>query len=502
MQISAGQVGIEPVPIAFDEACGPADTTRHTEFAVSKVSGMSTHSCFVVVVAVVAVLFARDCDVAAEGVADRPNIVFIMADDLGYGDLGCYGQTEISTPRIDQLAREGTRFTDCYAGSTVCAPSRCALMTGLHTGHCTVRGNKLIPLEADAVTVAELLKSAGYATGMFGKWGLGEPDTSGLPTRQGFDVWFGYLNQRNAHNYFPPYLWRNEQKVEFEENLDEQRGAYSPDVCMDAAMNFLGEHRADPFFLYVPMTLPHANNELGRETGNGMEIPSDAPYSDRDWPQQQKNHAAMITLVDTYVGRIVDRIDQLGLTEKTLIFFTSDNGPHREGGADPEFFKSSGPLRGIKRDLYEGGIRVPMIVRMPGVVAADRTDATPWAFWDFLPTVAEVVNAEPPAPIDGISMWPTIAGNDAAGREQEDRDFLYWEFHERGFKTAVRSGRWKAVRLQWNAPVELYDLESDVGETTDVAADHPDIAARLTSYLDTARTESEYFPVRKRSGGG
>ena len=432
--------------------------------ACSKRMGISMHRYLVFVATFLQLAIASKSLFAFERsrAYDRPNIVFIMADDLGYGDLGCYGQTKIATPRIDRLAREGTRFTDCYAGSTVCAPSRCALMTGLHTGHCTVRGNKLIPLEAEAVTVAELLKSAGYVTGMFGKWGLGEPDTTGLPTRQGFDSWFGYLNQRHAHNYYPTYLWRNEEQVALENNLEDARGAYSPELCMQAALEFLNQHRKHPFFLYVPMTLPHANNELGRETGNGMEIPSDTPYGDRDWPQPQKNHAAMITLVDAYVGQIVDRIDALGLKEKTLVFFTSDNGPHREGGADPKFFGSSGPLRGIKRDLYEGGIRVPMIVRMPGVVAAGRDDGTPWAFWDFLPTVADIVGAEAPADIDGISLWPTIAGTAISGSAQNQRDYLYWEFHERGFKTAVRSGRWKAVRTAWNAPVELYDLVTDL----------------------------------------
>ncbi|HEX30232.1 TPA: N-acetylgalactosamine-6-sulfatase, partial [Candidatus Poribacteria bacterium] len=289
----------------------------------------------------------------------KPNIIFILADDLGYGDLGCYGQRLIETPNIDALAAEGIRFTQCYAGSTVCAPSRCALMTGFHTGHARVRGNKLIPLRPRDVTVAEILKGAGYTTAIIGKWGLGEPGTTGVPNLKGFDEWFGYLNQRRAHNYYPEYLWRNTEKYWIKGNMNGKKGVYSHDLFTEEALKFIRRNRGNPFFLYLAYTIPHANNELGRKTGNGMEVPSDEPYSDRSWPQVEKNFAAMVTRMDRDVGRIVSLLKELGIDGETVIFFSSDNGPHREGGHDPKFFKSSGPLRGIKRDLYEGGIRVP-----------------------------------------------------------------------------------------------------------------------------------------------
>lgn len=436
---------------------------------------------------------------------DQPNIVFIMADDLGYGDLGCYGQRQVQTPRIDRLAAEGRRFLSCYAGSTVCAPSRCALMTGLHTGHCRVRGNALIPLEDEDVTVAEVLHQAGYATAIVGKWGLGEPDTSGLPNRQGFDYWFGYLNQRHAHNYYPAYLWRNEQRVEIPANADDGRGTYSHDLFAEEAVRFLQTHHktkaGQPFFVYLSLTLPHANNELGGQTGNGMEVPSDEPYSDRDWPQQQKNHAAMITRLDSAVGQLLDELNDLGIADKTIVFFTSDNGPHREGGADPKFFHSGGPLRGIKRDLYEGGIRVPMIVRWPDVVPADSTSDAPWAFWDVLPTLAELAGASPPASLDGVSVVTELVDGERATGETATHPPLYWEFHERQFCQAARFDRWKVVRSRPGADLELYDLSQDLGETDDVAAAHPEVVARAEAFFAKARTESPHWPVKPRKQG-
>lgn len=436
---------------------------------------------------------------ADEQAALRPNIIFIMADDLGYGDLGCYGQQQIQTPAIDRLAAEGRRFLDCYAGSTVCAPSRSVLMTGLHTGHTRVRGNSpRVPLEPDDVTVAEVLKQAGYATGIIGKWGLGEPDTTGIPTRQGFDYWFGYLNQGHAHNYYPEYLWRNTDRVELESNRNDARRQYSHDLFEQEALDFVSRHRNEPFFLYFALTLPHANNERGRDEGNGMEIPDVAPYADRPWPDPQKGHAAMITRLDTTVGRLMERLKSLGLDERTIVFFTSDNGPHDEGGADHTFFNSNGPLRGKKRDLYEGGIRVPMIVRWPGEVEAGTTSGQEWAFWDVLPTLAELAGAEPPPEIDGISMLPAILGPSRAGREQQQHEYLYWEFHERGFKQAVRSGPWKAVRLAQGEPLELYNLDNDLGEQHNIAAEHPDIVARMEEYLAGARSESPYWPPRRQ----
>lgn len=437
--------------------------------------------------------------ITAAADAKRPSIVFILADDLGYGDLGCYGQERIRTPNIDRLAAQGKRFTQCYAGSTVCAPSRCSLMTGLHTGHGRVRGNALVPLRPEDITIAEVLQPAGYATGIFGKWGLGEPGTTGLPNRQGFDEWFGFLNQHHAHNYYPDYLWKNERKYRLEGN-EEKPGSnyaikavqYAPDLFTREALAFLDRHRSGPFLLFLTSTLPHANNERGRAEGNGMEVPSDAPYSAEPWPQVEKNHAAMITRLDGDVGRVLDRLEALGLEDDTIVFFASDNGPHREGGADPAFFRSSGPLRGFKRAMYDGGIRVPMIVRWPGHIEAGSVSDAVWAFWDVLPTLADVAGVPAPPGIDGVSQVPVILGTG----KPASREFLYWEFHEGGFKQAVRTGDWKAVRAGPGRPLELFNLEDDIGETHDVAANHPDVVARIEAYLRTARSDSPDFPIR------
>jgi len=413
----------------------------------------------------------------------KPNIIFILADDLGYGDLGCYGQKQVKTPNLDKLAAEGVRFTQCYAGHTVCAPSRCCLMTGMHTGHARIRANVLVPLRAEDTIVAEVLKGAGYATGIIGKWGLGEPRTSGIPNEKGFDEWFGYLNQRHAHNYYPEYLWRNREKETIKENLGGKKGAYSHDLFTAEAMRFVERHAAEPFFLYLAYTIPHANNELTRLTKNGMEVPSDEPYSDKDWPQPQKNFAAMVTRMDRDIGRLIALLKKLGIDENTVVFFSSDNGPHREGGANPNFFNSAGPLRGIKRDLYEGGIRVPMIVRWPGRMRPGAVSDQVWAFWDFLPTAADIAGLEPPGKIDGISMLPALLGKD-----QEDHDYLYWEFSRRKFMQAVRMGDWKGIRLDTGAPIELYDLAKDIGEKNNVAAEHPDIVADIARIMKEAHT--------------
>jgi arylsulfatase A-like enzyme len=443
-----------------------------------------------------AISLASSLSAGAFELALRPNVVFILADDLGYGDLGCYGQKRIRTPNIDRLAAEGVRFTSCYSGSTVCAPSRCSLMTGMHMGHCRVRSNARVPLLPEDVTVAEVLKSAGYATGIVGKWGLGEPETTGLPTRQGFDTWFGYLNQAHAHNYYPDHLWRGELRVPLgnvvQDGVATKKVTYSADLFAREALEFLDAHQREPFFLYFAATLPHANNEAGKQ---GMEVPSDVPYRQESWPQPQKNHAAMITYLDSQVGQLLDRLDKLGLAEKTIVMFTSDNGPHREGGADPEFFDSSGPLRGFKRALYEGGIRVPMIVRYLGHIAPNSTNDTPWAFWDVLPTLAELAGAPAPKGLDGISMIPTLLGEKAVGRPQPPHEYLYWEFPERGFSQAVRLGDWKMVKNSPTSALELYDLKSDVGEQHDLAEEHPDIVARGEELLSRARTKSDYLPV-------
>jgi len=439
-----------------------------------------------------AILASDSHSAQAAGSHTQPNIIFILADDLGYGDLVCYAQQVIQTPCLDQMAVEGVRFTDCYAGSTVCAPSRCCLMTGLHSGHARVRGNARVPLRPEDLTVAQVLKQAGYATGIVGKWGLGEPDSTGIPNHQGFDYWFGYLNQGRAHNYYPDYLWLNQEQYPLEGNTDGRREQYSHDLFTEHALQLIREHKEGPFFLYLAYTLPHANNELGRETGDGMEVPDYGPYADEDWASPQKGHAAMITRLDRDCGRVLELLKELNIDDNTIVFFTSDNGPHKEGGADPAFFNSSGPLRGYKRDLYEGGIRVPMIVRWPGTIAAGTNSDLPWAFWDFPATAAEIAGTQWPQDGDGVSVLPTILG-----QEQEVRRNLYWEFQEQEFKQAVRMRNWKAVRVGLNGPAQLYDLATDLGELNDVADQHSGLVARAEELFRRARIDSPEFPIRE-----
>jgi len=436
----------------------------------------------------------------------KPNIIFILADDLGYGDLGCYGQTKIKTPSLDQLAAQGIRFTSFYAGSTVCAPSRCTLMTGLHSGHATIRGNGNHSLGPQDVTVAEILKRAGYATGLIGKWGLGNEGSAGMPAKKGLDQFFGYLDQVHAHDYFTPRLWRSDSKagydgwVEFAENLDGKKGVYIPDLFISSALNFISLNKPDqfnkyrPFFLFLACTIPHANNEEGARSGNGMQVPTDDPYSSESWPQAEKNKAAMITRMDADIGKLMGKLKELNLEENTVVFFSSDNGPHKEGGVDPAFFKSSGPLTGLKRDLYEGGIRVPLIARWPARIKRGQVSDLPAAFWDFLPTAADIANTKPPEKIDGISLLPALIGKP----QTKEHAFLYWEFHERGFQQALRMGDWKAVRQQADAPLELYNLKTDLGEKENVAKNHPEVVATLENYSKTARTESDWWPIKKR----
>ncbi|HMJ88500.1 MAG TPA: arylsulfatase [Candidatus Acidoferrum sp.] len=430
-----------------------------------------------------------------------PNIIFILADDLGYGDLGCYGQKRIKTPNLDKLAAEGMRFTQCYAGSTVCAPSRSCLMTGQHTGHTRVRGNNAYPLRPEDVTVATVLQNAGYKTGLIGKWGLGLQDTTGTPAKHGFSDFAGFLSQTHAHQYYPTSVWRFSARPDFPDkefmwmldgNTNDQKKVYVHDLFTRGATNFVTVHRQSPFFLYLAYTAPHANNELGKASGNGMEVPSDAPYSDEDWPQPEKNKAAMITRMDRDIGRLMEYLKAFQLDTNTAVFFTSDNGPHDEGGVKASFHNSSGPLRGIKRDMYEGGIRVPMIVRWPGQIKAGAVNDFLWALWDFLPTAAAISRSTNALPknIDGMSVLPTLLG-----KEQKPHEFFYWEFHEKGSKQAVRMGDWKAVRLAIDKPLELYNLKVDLGETNNVAAAHPEIVARIEAYLKTARTPSEKWPL-------
>ncbi|HTD68717.1 MAG TPA: arylsulfatase, partial [Candidatus Limnocylindria bacterium] len=425
-----------------------------------------------------------------------PNIILILADDLGYGELGCYGQKKIKTPNLDKLATDGIRFTQCYAGTTVCAPSRSSLMTGQHTGHTRIRGNNAYPLQAGDVTVAEVLKKARYQTGLIGKWGLGLEYTTGTPNKKGFDEFYGFLSQTAAHAYYPTNIWRNDSIILMEENDGDKKSTYIHDKFTLAATNFIHINRKFPFFLYLAYTAPHANNEWGRKTGNGMEVPNDEPYSKENWPQPEKNKAAMITRMDRDIGKLLQFIKGYGLDTNTVIFFTSDNGSHKEGGVDPNFFASSGPLRGIKRDMYEGGIRVPMIVRWTGTIRPGQVSDFPWAFWDFLPTAAEIAGAKNKVPpnIDGESILPTLLG-----KSQKPHEFLYWEFHEKGSKQAVRMGDWKAVRLALGQPLELYDLKTDLSETNNVAATNPDMVEKIEAYLKTARTESPRWPLKSPS---
>jgi arylsulfatase A-like enzyme len=447
-----------------------------------------------------AIVHAEDSDHPKNA---QPNIIYIMADDLGYGDLGCYGQERIQTPRLDQMAADGLKFTSHYAGNTVCAPSRCSLMTGVHTGHAYVRGNREIqpmgqaPLPDETVTVAELLQDAGYTTGLVGKWGLGGPDTEGIPNRQGFDFFYGYLCQRHAHNFYPEFLFRNSDREPLEGNVvDNDRGdgageatekvTYSADLFAKEMLSFIRENKDGPFFLYGSVTIPHANNEAGNR---GMEVPELGQYADTDWPDPQKGHAAMITRLDSHVGQVLDLLDELEIADKTLVIFTSDNGPHREGGNNPDFNDSNGPLRGIKRDLYEGGIRVPLIALWPKHVEAGTTTDHPSAFWDFLPTACQLAGVETPDGLDGVSYVPTLFGSED---DQEAHEYLYWEYG--GGVRAVRFGKWKAVAK--GGGVELYDLESDIGETTNIAADNPDVLSRAKGYLIEAHVDSEFFPMR------
>ena len=452
--------------------------------------------------------------------AEKPNLIFILADDLGYGDLGCYGQQLIQTPHLDRMAAEGMRFPQFYAGCTVCAPSRAVLMTGRHVGHVSVRGNaggkKIDDLAAmrpqtlsrEEMTIPEMLKQVGYATALIGKWGIGELGSGSEPTRRGFDSFFGYLNQHHAHNYYPAFLTRNESPVPlrnevpgeglFGQGYASKKLDYSHDLFAAEALKWIEAQQANPFFLYLAFTTPHANNEAGRDLKNGQEVPDLGAYAAKDWTAPNQGQAAMITRMDADIGRLFALLQKLGLDERTLVCFSSDNGPHQEGGNDPKFFHANGGLRGIKRDLYEGGIRVPFIARWPGKIAPGTTAAQVGHFSDVLPTLAEVSGATPPAGIDGISLAPTLLGHP---EQQAKRESLYWEFHEGATEQAVLlDGHWKGVRLKPGAALELYDLATDRAETTDLAPAQPEIVARIEAILRTARTESPDWPIRTRRG--
>ena len=430
---------------------------------------------------------------AAEAAA-RPNIIFILADDLGYGDLGCYGQQRIKTPNLDRLAAEGIRFTQAYSGATVCAPSRCCLMTGKHGGHATVRGNKRpeVGLRPDEATLPALLKKAGYRTALSGKWGLGGPSTRSMPNQRGFDEFFGYLDQLHAHNSYPEHLWQNEEEVFLTENWFNRRKKFAPDLFTEKALEFVKRRESRPFFLYLAYTVPHADNELGAFQGNGIEVPGDEPYSNENWPQVERNFAALVTRMDRDIGTLMAALGDGGIDRNTLVVFSSDNGPHREGGHDPDYFSSRGPLRGIKRDLYEGGIRMPFLTRWTGRIRGGQVSGQVLAFWDILPSLCELAGVPRPASLDGISVLPALLGE-----RRVEHPPLYWEFHERGFSQAVRFGDWKAVRNNPQKPIELYALETDIGEKNDVAAGNAPVAQKAAELMKSLRVDSPDFPIRK-----
>jgi arylsulfatase A len=459
---------------------------------------------------VLPLLFATPQAVLAADTPRAPNIVFILADDLGCFELGCYGQKLIKTPNIDKLAEGGMKFTHFYAGCAVCAPSRCALMTGKHMGHATVRDNRQykkeeegqFPIRATDVTVAELLKAKGYATGAMGKWGLGNWDTTGTPMKHGFDLFFGYNCQAHAHSHYPKHIYRNGERVELKDNDGKTGKQYTQDLFEAEAIDFIDKNKEKPFFLYLPFTVPHValqvpEDSLAEYTGK---LGDDPEYDGKKGgylphPTPRAAYAAMVTRMDRSVGRIVDKLRELKLDKDTLVIFTSDNGPtHNAGGADSAFFKSAGTLRGLKGSLYEGGIRVPFIAYWPGKIEPGRVNSR-FYFPDVLPTLCSVAGAEVPKDIDGVSMWPTLSGRG----QQLIHDFLYWEFPSYGGQQAVIAGDWKAVRqnlAKGDGKTQLYNLKVDEGETTDVAAKHPEVVARLEKLMKEQHTPSRDFPLQ------
>jgi len=421
----------------------------------------------------------------------RPNIVFIMADDLGYGDPGCYGQKLIQTPNIDRLAAEGMKFTQAYAGGPVCAASRAVLMTGLHNGHAPARDN--VPhyptyLEDEDVTIAEVLKQAGYRCGGVGKWSLGDAGTVGRATNQGFDTWFGYLNQDHAHHYFTEYLDDDDGRLDLRGNRKD-RTSYSHDLLTERALKFIQESEAgQPFFLYVAYTLPHFSSR--DEDVDGLAVPTTEPYADRNWDEKSKKYASMIHMVDRDVGRIVQQIEESSHRKNTLVIFTSDNGGH---ASVSKRFSTGGPLRGFKRDLTEGGIRVPFIARWPEVIPENRTNDSVIAFSDMLPTFAELAGVTPPESIDGKSVVAELKGHPTDERD----DYLYWDYGHcrRRYDQAVRWKNWKAIRHGARGPIQLFDLDTDIGEEQNVATSHPTVVKHVAEIMETAPVPSARYPI-------
>ncbi|MEM9284182.1 MAG: arylsulfatase [Verrucomicrobiota bacterium] len=435
---------------------------------------------------------------------DRPNLIYILLDDAGYGDLSCYGQTKFETPNVDRLAKEGMKFTDHYSGSTVCAPTRCVLMTGVHTGRAYVRGNREVvpegqaPMPADIVTLPRLLSSAGYATGVFGKWGLGAPGSASDP-KEHFDLFYGYNCQRQAHTYYPTHLWKNDEKIELNHET------YTHPLIMEEALAFVREHQSKPFFVYLPLLIPHAAMQSPAEYSDPFEE-TFAEFKDvvgKYGGTTVKNPAAafagMMTLMDEGIGQLLDLLEELEIDENTLVMFSSDNGPHKEGGHQPDFFDSNGPLTGYKRDLTEGGIRVPMLARWPGKILPGSTTPLVSAHWDILPTFCELGGVEVPTDIDGISMVPTLLGEG----EQQEHEYLYWEFYERGGKKAARWGDWKAIQVginqNPNAPIQIFNLSEDMGETNDLSSGRPDLIERALVIFEEAHEPSPDWVFEDRT---
>jgi arylsulfatase A len=443
----------------------------------------------------------------------KPNIIYILADDLGYGDLSCYGQQKFSTPQIDKMAVEGMKFTQHYSGSTVCAPSRSSLLTGLHTGHTPIRGNKEVqpegqwPLSDTIVTLPKLLKKAGYVNGLYGKWGLGYPGSEGDPNKQGFDEFFGYNCQRIAHHYYPYYIWHNQEKVYLKGNEGTATNDYAPEVIHQKALEFIENNKDTPFFLFYASLIPHAellapeeymapfrgkflpeNKYKGVDSGEKFRL---GPYGSQN--ECHAAFAAMVTVLDTQVGDLIRKVRELGIENNTIIIFTSDNGAAKEGGANPEYFNSSGPLKGLKRDLYEGGIRVPMVAWWPGQIQPGSVSDHISSFWDVLPTFTELAGIDTPSGLDGISFLPSLLGKEG----QKQHEHLYWEFHEMGGRIALRMGNWKAVKYNVNTanprPTELYDLSKDIGENIDLATEYPEIVIRMEDIMKSSRIPSSVF---------
>lgn len=442
----------------------------------------------------------------------RPNIVFILADDLGVGDLGCYGQQKIKTTRIDRLAAEGMKFSRFYAGCPVCAPSRCTLMTGKHQGHAFIRDNKAMkpegqyPIPLDEVTLFDLFKKAGYATGAFGKWGLGPMESTGDPLTHGVQSFFGYNCQAHAHNFYPTTLWKNHEKIELPGNTGGVTGkTYSHDLIEEATLAFLRENKSKPFFLYVPFTIPHLALQVPEDSLAEYEKAFDeTPYTGKQYqphPKPKAAYAAMITRMDRSVGRIVDLLEELKLTDNTLICFSSDNGAGQDGlaGLHTAFFQSMLNMRGWKGSMYEGGIRTPFLARWPGKIKAGTSSDLPGNFADVLPTLCDIAGLTAPANIDGYSIKPTLLGTG----EQKKHEYLYCEFHGYGGWQGVWLGNWKGLRKDLQkgpSSIELYDLAADPSEKEDLAAKNPDLVARIAEIMKKEHTKSELFPIKGLDG--